>query len=59
MLFRSHFIAADGFTEHMRETVDAMDDETYELYLRYHLTICERQDMVGWSHHTLDVFRKK
>ncbi|WP_300682971.1 class I SAM-dependent methyltransferase [Acutalibacter sp. 1XD8-36] len=54
-----HFIAADGFTEHMRETVDAMDDETYELYLRYHLTICERQDMVGWSHHTLDVFRKK
>ena len=43
----------------MRETVDAMDDETYELYLRYHLTICERQDMVGWSHHTLDVFRKK
>ncbi len=55
---RLHFIAADGFTQHMRETVDAMDDETYELYVKYHLAICERQDMTGWSHHTLEVFRK-
>lgn len=53
-----HFIATDGFTEHMRDTVDAMDEETYKLYVKYHLTICERQDMIGWSHHTLDVFRK-
>lgn len=54
-----HFVAADGFTEHMRETVDSMDEENYELYVKYHLTICERQDMIGWSHHTLDVFRKR
>lgn len=54
-----HFVSADGFTEHMRDTVDAMDEKTYELYLKYHLTICERPDMTGWSHHTLDVFRKK
>lgn len=54
-----HFVAADGFTEHMRDTVDAMDNETYELYVKYHLAICERRDMVGWSHHTLDVFRKR
>ncbi len=53
-----HFISTDGFTNYMRETVDAMDEKTYELYLKYHLTICERQDMTGWSHHTLDVFRK-
>lgn len=53
-----HYVAADGFTQHMRETVDGMDEETYELYVKYHLAICERQDMTGWSHHTLDVFRK-
>ena len=35
-----------------------MDDAMYELYLKYHLAICERQDMVGYSHHTLDIFRK-
>ena len=53
-----HFIASDGYTNHMRKTVDQMDDKMYELYLKYHLTVCERQDMVGYSHHTLDIFRK-
>ena len=54
-----HFIAADGYTNHMRETVDQMDDRMYELYLKYHLATCERQDMIGYSHHTLDIFRKQ
>ena len=31
----------------------------YELYLKYHLATCERQDMIGYSHHTLDIFRKE
>ena len=53
-----HFVASDGYTNHMRETVDQMDDRMYNLYLKYHLAICERQDMVGYSHHTLDIFRK-
>ena len=54
-----HFIATDGYTNHMRETVDRMDDAMYELYLKYHLATCERQDMIGYSHHTLDIFRKE
>ena len=53
-----HYVATDGYTNHMRETVDAMDDKTYELYLNYHFATCERLDMVGYSHHTIDVFRK-
>lgn len=53
------FIATDGYTNHMKETINQMDDETYELYLKYHLTICERQEMIGLSHHTLDIFRKE
>ena len=53
-----HFVASDGYTNHMRETVDSMDDAMYELYLKYHLATCERQDMIGYSHHTLDIFRK-
>ena len=43
----------------MKETVDKMDNETYDLYLRYHFKTCERQDLVGISHHTLDVLRKE
>ena len=53
-----HFVATDGFTNFMRDTVDNMEDQMYELYLKYHLAICERPDMVGFSHHTLDIFRK-
>lgn len=54
-----HFVASDGYTNHMRETVDQMDDRMYALYLKYHLATCERQDMIGYSHHTLDIFRKE
>ena len=53
-----HFVAADGYTNHMREALAQMDQQTYEHYLRYHLTTCERPDMVGISHHTIDIFRK-
>ena len=56
---RLHFVAADGYTCHMKESVDKMDDETYDLYLRYHFKTCERQDLIGMSHHTLDVLRKE
>lgn len=53
-----HFVASDGYTNHMRQTVDAMDEKTYEVYLNYHFATCERLDMVGYSHHTIDIFRK-
>ena len=56
---RLHFVATDGYTCHMKESVDKMDEKTYELYLRYHFKTCERQDLVGISHHTLDVLRKE
>ena len=53
-----HFVATDGYANHMRETLAEMDDEMFELYLRYHFATCERQDMIGYSNHTLDIFRK-
>lgn len=56
---RLHYVGTDLATNYMRETVDAMDPEFFELYLRYHFSICERQDLVGASHHILDVLRKE
>jgi hypothetical protein len=53
-----HFVASDGYTNHMRETVNNMDERMYKIYVKYHLATCERQDMIGYSHHTLDIFRK-
>ena len=56
---RLHFLGTDMATNYMRETIDAMDPEFFELYLQYHFSICERQDLVGASHHILDVLRKE
>lgn len=56
---RMHYIGIDMATNYMRGTIDAMDDEMFELYLQYHFAICERSDCVGVSHHILDVFRKE
>lgn len=55
---RLHFVAADGFVHHISRVVDEMDEATYRIYLKYHFTVCERQDMTGISNHTLDIFRK-
>ena len=56
-LRRVKLIATDGATNYMRETVDAMDGETFALWMRYHLATCERQDLIGASNHVLDILR--
>lgn len=55
---RLHYVGTDMATNYMRQTIDEMDDELFDLYLRYHFAICERNDLVGASHHILDIFRK-
>ncbi len=54
-----HYVATDLATNFMRPTVDAMDDELFVIYLDYHFKMCERQDLVGATHHSLDIFRKQ
>jgi ubiquinone/menaquinone biosynthesis C-methylase UbiE len=56
---RLRFVGTDMATNYMRDAVDNMEDELFDLYLRYHFSICERADLVGASHHFLDVFRKQ
>lgn len=53
-----HFLATDGYANHMRQQLAEMDEATYQLFLRYHFATCERQELVGYSNHTLDIFRK-
>ncbi len=55
---RLHFVGTDMGTNYLRPQVDAMDDDTFRLFLEYHDSICERVDLVGASHHTLDLWRK-
>ena len=55
---RLHYVGTDMATNYMRACIDEMDDDFFATYLRYHFTICERSDMVGVSHHILDINRK-
>jgi len=55
---RLHYVAADLAANYIREALAAMDEETFELYMRYHLAICERGDLAGASHHILDIHQK-
>ena len=56
---RLKLVAADGATNYNRELIDAMDGETFAKWMEYHFAVCERQDLVGASHHTLDILRKR
>ncbi len=55
---RLHYVGTDMATNYMRSVIDDMDDDFFSLYLKYHFAICERADMVGTSHHILDIHRK-
>ena len=55
---REKIIAADGATVYMRDKVNEFDDETFDLWMKYHLAICERMDLIGATNHSLDILKK-
>ncbi len=55
---RLHYVAADGCALFMREVIDEMDSNTFDLYLKYHFATCEREDLLGITSHAIDIFRK-
>lgn len=57
-LERLQIIAADGPANYLRSVLNAMDEETYQLFISYHLATCERMDLIGASAHTVDILRK-
>lgn len=58
-LKRIQIVAADGPANYMRQSLNAMDEETYELFIQYHLSTCERPELLGASAHTIDILRKQ
>lgn len=55
---RLNFVGTDMAANYMRDTIDNMDEGTFQKFLDYQFYICERQDMVGISDHFLDVLKK-
>ncbi len=56
---RLQILAADGPANYMRTILNAMDEETYQTFIDYHLSTCEREDLMGASAHTLDILEKE
>ena len=57
-LKRIQIVAADGPSDYMRPILNKMDDETFHLFIQYHLSTCERQELIGASSHTIDILKK-
>ncbi|MDE6208546.1 MAG: methyltransferase domain-containing protein [Lachnospiraceae bacterium] len=57
-LKREKIISADGPADYIRQILNAMDEETYKLFIEYHLSTCERYELIGAAAHTVDILRK-
>lgn len=57
-LKRIKIITPDGPSNYIRDVLNKMDDETFNLFIEYHLSICERKELLGAAAHTLDILKK-
>lgn len=53
------YVATDGVGRVMSDKINVMSDEEYKHYINYHLSICEREDLIGYSGHVLAITKKK
>lgn len=56
-LKREKIIAADGAANYIRPFLNALDEEEFDMFVQYHLSTCERADLMGASAHTVDILR--
>lgn len=56
---RLHFVGVDMLSYLYNNKLNMLNKREFEEYLKFLSTICEREDLVGMSHHMLDIFRKE
>lgn len=55
---RLHFVGVDMLSYLFNNKLDRLNKREFEEYMKFLSTICEREDLVGFSIHMLDIFRK-
>ena len=58
-LKRVKIIASDLFSHYIQDRIDSFSNAVFQNYVRYHLTICERPDLIGATNHSLDILTKE
>lgn len=56
-LNRIQIIAADGPADYMRPVLNSLTQEEFDWFIKYHLSTCQRMDMMGASAHTVDILK--
>lgn len=51
-------IASDGMSELLAEKINALDEYSYNQYLKYHFYCCEKPELLGRSNHLLFIGTK-
>lgn len=55
---RLHFVGVDMLSYLYSNKLNTLNKKEFEAYLKFLSIICEREDLVGFSQHMLDIFRK-
>ena len=57
-LKRERIVSQDGASEYIKDVINKMSDDEFDLYLKYHFATCEREELLGASRHVLDILKK-
>lgn len=56
---RLHFVGVDMLSYLYSRDLDRLNKKEFDEYMKFLSTICEREDLTGFSIHMLDIFRKE
>ncbi len=57
-LTRLQILSPDGPANYIRPFLNQLSEEEFAHFITYHLSTCERQDLIGAGAHTLDILQK-
>ena len=52
-------ISTDGIAYILREDVNKLNEEDFNIFLEYHLKNCNREDLIGYGTHILEIIEKE
>lgn len=58
-LNRLQILSPDGPANHIRPFLNQLSEDEFKEFINYHLSTCERQDLIGAGAHTLDILQKE
>ena len=57
-LERVKILSQDGPAEYLKREINSMNDEELDMLIKYHLSTCERHELLGAGRHILDILKK-